>query len=146
MSIFHINNLSIYHIDNFLYLRHIYNIYIICRNIVYIIYWHDDFFYTQYRQKCFSIPDEEKISIPDIEKCFMSICHIYKLYTCGIDKTYISILGIYKLSILCIDNTSPYDVDKPKFLLHNGTFSTLFNFINAVIHNNHKFHTFHIKD
>ena len=57
-----------------------------------------------------------------------------------------SILDIEKLSILFIDNTSTHDVEKPKFLIHKGNFITLFNYINAVIHNNNLFHTFHIKD
>ena len=33
------------------------------------------------------------------------------LSTCGIDKIFISLSGIYKLYILCIDNISTYDVE-----------------------------------
>ena len=56
-----------------------------------------------------------------------------------------SVLCIAKLTILCIDNKSNCDTEKQKFLLHKGNFITLFNFIDAVIHNNHQFDTFHIK-
>ena len=56
------------------------------------------------------------------------------------------ILGIEKLFILFIESTYTYDIDKPKFLISQGIFITLFNFINVVIHNNHQFHKFHTKD
>ena len=57
-----------------------------------------------------------------------------------------SILCIDKLSRLCIYNTSTYDIEKPKFPLHKGNFIKMYNFINAVIHNNNLCHIFHIKD
>ena len=84
--------------------------------------------------------------MPHKDTRFLSIWNIDNLSTYGIDQTFVYVLGIYKLSILCIDNTSTYDIYKTKFLLHIRNFITLFNFINAVIHNNHSFHTFHIKD
>ena len=52
------------------------------------------------------------MSIPNIDKKFLSICYMDNLSTCGIDKTFMSILGIDKLSILCIGNTCTYDIHK----------------------------------
>ena len=50
--------------------------------------------------------------MPNIDKKFLSIYHIGNLSTYGIDKTFMSILVIDKLYILCIDITSTDDVDK----------------------------------
>ena len=60
------------------------------------------------------IPPEDKLSIHNTVKMFLSMCHMHNFSTSGIENTFISILGIDNFYILCIDNTSTNDVDKNK--------------------------------
>ena len=61
--------------------------------------------------------------------------------------TYVQVVYmLYGLKSIVHTTYGQFDTEKPKFLLHKGNFSALFNSINAFIHNNNSFYAFHMKD
>ena len=88
-----------------------------------------------------------------MDKRLKSIQHIDNLYICCtgenvfIHTTYGHVAYMWYGHKSFVHTTyGQFDTEKPKFLLHKGNFSALFNSINAFIHKNNSFYAFHMKD